>query len=134
MSIGSGSNLGPIGGNPFAGLGIDIGILLALHGITVQVTRHDTEGPSDIYGEPLDKPTPWAATLLLVKQEMKEVETEAGGKRNEVLTFVGEPGTLLENDILAYGGHEYDVRNVGRTTANSVVAAEAYVAVREVDI
>ena len=58
----------------------------------------------------------------------------AGGKRNEVLTFVGEPGTLLENDIVSCNGHEYDVRNVGRTTANSVVAAETYLAVREVDI
>ena len=134
MSIGSGGNLGPIGGNPFAGIGIDISILLALHGIAVQVTRHNTEGPSDIYGEPLDKPTPWAATLLLVKQELKEADTLAGGKRNEVLTFVGEPGTLLENDIVSCNGHEYDVRNVGRTTANSVVAAETYLAVREVDI
>ena len=134
MAIGNGSFIGSLGQNPFGGMGVDLSILLDQHGVTVQSTRHNTEGMSDIYGEPLDKPASFAATLLLVKQELKEVETLAGGKRHEVLTFLSQPGTLLENDIVAYGGHNYDVRHVGRTTANSSIVAEAYAAVREVDI
>ena len=135
MAIGNGSNLGPIGGNPFAMFGVDLDVLLALHGVDVTVTRHNTTGTSDIYAEPQDDPDRFTARLLMAKpDDLKEIETLAGGKRNEIVIFLGQPGTLLENDIVAYGGHDYDVRQVDRTVANSAIVSESYVAVREVDM
>jgi hypothetical protein len=134
MCLGEGSNIGCLGDDPFAALGVGIDLLLQLHGITVSVTRHDTTGASDIYGEPLDTPTPFDAVVLLVKHELQEGATEAGGKQNEMLTLVGAPGTLLANDVVAYGGHLYDVRSVGKTVAQSAIVAEVYTAVSEVDV
>lgn len=134
MGIGCNGGIGGLGAGAFAAIGVDIGLLLALHGITVQVTRHDTTAPSNIYGEPSDVPEPFEAKVLLGKQEMIEVDTIAGGKRNETLTLMGHPDTLRENDIIDYGGRLYDVRNVGRTVAGSAIAAEVYVAVSEVDV
>lgn len=134
MGLGNGSNIGCLGNAPFAALGVNLGILLDIHGLTLSVTRHDASAPSDIYGEPQDTPEPFSVRLLLVEQELKEEPTIAGGKRCEELVFLGQPGTLLENDIVAYDDHNYDVRHVGRTTAASALVAEVYLAVREVDV
>jgi hypothetical protein len=134
LGIGCNGGIGHIGDSAFGLVGIDIGLLLDLHGITVQVMRYAADPARDIYGEPLDAVASTSAKVLLARQEMKEDATMAGGKRNEMLTLVGLPGTLLENDMVAYGGHKFDVRNVGKTTAQSVVVAEVYVAVREVDV
>jgi hypothetical protein len=126
--------IGTIGSDLISSLSVNIDLLLTLHGVTMNGTRHNTSAASNIYGEPQDTPTQFTAVVLIVKQELEEEETMAGGKRKEVLTLMGQPGTLLENDIVAYSGHNYAVRHVGRSTVQSAVAAEVYIAVREVDV
>lgn len=122
-----------MGDSLFGGVTIDMNILLALHGVSLSVTRYDTMSGTNIYGEPQGEAQTFDALVLLVGQELVEVGTVAGGKRNEVLTLTGLLGTLMENDIIEHLGRKYDVRNVGRTTANSVVVAETYSAVSQVD-
>lgn len=136
MPLGDQSYIGNIGSGAFSPVGADLGILLDLHGVTVQVTRHNT-GPTaarDIYLEPLDDPAPFPVTLLLTRQELKEASTLGGGKRNEELTFIGVPGTLIENDILAFRDNNYDVVHVGKTTVHSADALDVYTATREVAV
>ncbi len=134
MGLGCSGQIGHLGDNPFAVIGVDIGLLLRLHGVALQVTRHDADAPRDLYGEPQDSPTPFPATVLLAKQELDEVATIAGGKRNETLTLVGQPGTLQVNDIIVYLGRNYDVRHVGGSIAQSAIVAEMYTAVSQVDV
>lgn len=133
MGIGCNGSIGRMGDSLFGGVTIDMNILLALHGVSLSVTRYDTMSGTNIYGEPQGEAQTFDALVLLVGQELVEVGTVAGGKRNEVLTLTGLLGTLMENDIIEHLGRKYDVRNVGRTTANSVVVAETYSAVSQVD-
>jgi hypothetical protein len=124
-----------IGNNLFAAISADLTILLLNDGLAFVVTRHSMTPPSrDIYGTPQDTPTTFNASLLLVDQEMKEKPTELGGKRYEVLTFLGQPGTLLESDIVAYNGHTYDVFAVASSVLNATVQCDSYQAQREVDV
>ena len=134
MGLGQLSQLGHLGDNPFLNISVDLSDLLTIHGVVFAVTRHSTSATRDIYGEPQDHPAPFNATLLLVEQDMKEKPTEAGGKRQEVLTLIGQPGTLLENDILAHSGHNYDVYSVFKSTLDSSVQCDVYQATREVDV
>jgi len=135
MSLGS-SLVGNIGNNLFATMDIDLGILLGLHGVTINVSRYDQTADTDrdIYAEPTGSPSQFNAIVLIGRQELKEDETMAGGKIKEFLSLIGQPGTLQENDIATYNGHNYAVQKVGKPTVQSAIAAEIYWAVREVDV
>ena len=133
MSIG-GSLIGNIGDNLFGGIGIDLDVLLALHGEQLSATRNDPTSKADRYGEPLNPPNEFPVTVLIGKQWLDDVPTLAGGRRKENLILIGKPGTMIEFDVVTYGGHKYDVLHVGRTTVQSNIAAEVYKTAREVDV
>jgi hypothetical protein len=126
-----------IGDNPFGDVSFDLNVLLQLHGITISITRLNQSAPAaqrDIYGASDQEPTVFSAKLLFIGLELDEQETIAGGKTKEVLHMVGQPGTALENDIIAYNGHSYDVRFLGTAVMGGLDSLETYTAMREVDI
>ncbi len=134
MGIGSGGNIGSMGANPFSFLAVDLEVLLSIHGLTMTVTRLNQSSLRDIYGQPTGPPITFSATLLVVEQTLKEVATVAGGKAQEQLWMVGQPGTLLENDVVAFNGHNYDVQMVTPNSVDGGFAADTYMGVREVDV
>lgn len=128
-SVGSGCLGGSIGG----GISGGFDTIIELHGVEVTVTRHDLTAERDIYLRPLDEPEPFTATVVVTKLELQEKPIVAGGRRHEELHMLATAGTLLENDIVAYGGHNYDIRNVKQAVVGDTVVNEEYVALREVD-
>ena len=126
-----------IGDNPFGDVSFDLNILLELHGITVTVTRLNQSAPEtqrDIYGLSDQPPTVFSAKMLFIGLELDEQETIGGGKTKEILHMIGQPGTALENDIIAYNGHNYDVRFLGTAIMGGLDSLETYTAMREVDL
>lgn len=134
LCLGDNSSIGCIGQDPFNAMTSGVGIILSTQGIVVQVTRHSPAAQSSIYGEPLDPPTQFDARVVVTQQELDEVETIGGGKRNEVLAMFGLPGTLLENDVVSYAGRLYDVRLVNHRTIEGALVVETYTAYSQVDV
>jgi hypothetical protein len=125
-----------IGDNPFGDVSFDLNILLQLHGITVTITRlnkSSTAANRDIYGNSDQSPLVFTAKMLFIGLELDEQETIGGGKTKEVLHMIGQPGTAIENDIIAYNGHSYDIRFLGTAIMGGSDSLETYTAMREVD-
>lgn len=131
MGIGDGSNIGHLGDTAFSPCAADLTTLLAIHGVTVTVTRNNTSGPLDPYGKPPTLP-PFTATLIPSYRADNVRQTLEGGRPVEVICLLGAPGTLLEGDAVTYGSYVYDVRNVERHSAAGTVVSESYEAYREV--
>lgn len=135
MGLGCGGDIGCLG-RDYDTLNMSgVFLLLDAEAINVSVVRCNlaqAQGDSDIHGRPNVLIAPITVQVLVTKQELKETETEAGGKRNEVITFLGRPGTLLENDAVTYGANVYDIRNVFKTNVQGVAVLEKYEGWREV--
>jgi len=126
-----------IGDNRFTRAGTDLTTLLAMHGVLVTVTRTIAANVTqrDIFSTPQNyTPTTFQATILVTGQELNELEIIAGGKPKEILSFLVTPGTILENDEIAYSVHLYKVDSAGETPIGGVNALEMCKAMREVAV
>lgn len=126
-----------IGDNRFSRVGVDFGYLLAMHGITVSVSRivQSSVTQRDIYGTPQNyTPTTFQANIVIFEQKLDETMVLAGGKPKEILRFAVTPGTLIENDDVTYGPHQYQVTEVAPLNIAGSDSLDMVTATRQVQV
>jgi len=113
----------------------DLTALIGSVGMSVTVTRTVLSQITQrsIFGTPQNyTPTTFTASVATSSIKGNEMEVLAGGKPKEILTFVSQAGTFLENDEVAYSGNTYKVDYVARYSLSGTDLCDEVKASREV--
>lgn len=145
MPLGDSNRFTGLGSNHFAGMMVDYAAMLAMHGVSIVITRRSPAGfgTRNIFGTPLMdsqatpqpyRPQTLTETVVLSNLDQQIEWTEAGAKVEETAELLAPPSAILANDEIAFNGHTYRVMGEIRPVIGGNIPLETCTAIREVDV
>lgn len=113
-----------LGDNRFSDVTGRISTIFEAQSVTVQVVV-SSAGQSvkrDRFGEPTDPP-PAPVNVQIVMDEVTEdiKPTAEGGQPTEQLRFFALPGTMNENDMVIWNGHDFRISSLWPSTFGTIL-------------